>query len=77
MRLPFARARAGPDCVRSTGRSRSNCTTAVITPIVMRPADEVSPTPPSTTQYTRTPVLSSRATLPATSIAPRPSRSAA
>ena len=56
-------------------RSRSNCATELMTPIVMRPAGLVRSTPPSARQCTRTPISASLATVVATSIAFRPSRS--
>src|SRR3546814_10034281 len=75
MALPSARARRSPAWVRSISRSRSNSATALITPIVSLPVDEVRSTPPSARQWTRTPMRSRSATVLATSLALRPSRS--
>src|SRR3546814_8767952 len=52
MALPSARARRSPAWVRSISRSRSNSATALITPIVSLPVDEVRSTPPSARQWT-------------------------
>jgi hypothetical protein len=46
-RFPSALARACPDNVRSISKSRSNCATAEMTPMVILPAGLVRSTPPS------------------------------
>ena len=52
-RLPEAFARAIPECVRSSSKSRSNSATAEITCMVILPAALVRSTPPSARQWTR------------------------